>query len=156
MLKFTSDCLAPTATILLIIGAGGGFNQVLKDSGVGKAIADMALNMNVPLLVLAFTVAALIRVATGSATVALTTAAGIVAPIAEQTMGTSAAVRPELLVLATGAGSIILSHMNDSGFWLIKEYFNMTVAQILKTWTALEKILAVAAFAFTLLLHLFV
>lgn len=156
ILKFTSDCLAPTATILLIIGAGGGFNQVLKDSGVGKAIADMALDFQVPLLILAFLVASLIRVATGSATVALTTAAGIVAPIAERAIGTPAAVSAELLVLATGAGSIILSHVNDSGFWLIKEYFNMTVSQTLKTWTALETILAVSAFAFVLLLHIFV
>lgn len=147
--KFTTDCLAPTATILLVIGAGGGFNRVLLDSGVGRAIADMATSLHVPLLALAFTVAAVIRVATGSATVALTTAAGIVAPIAAAAPGT---VRPELLVLATGAGSIILSHVNDSGFWLIKEYFNMTVPQTLKTWTALETILAVSAFAFTLAL----
>lgn len=149
LLKFTTDCLAPTATILLVIGAGGGFNRVLLDSGVGKAIADMALQLQVPLLVLAFVVASVIRIATGSATVALTTAAGIVAPIAAAVPGT---VRPELLVLATGAGSIILSHVNDSGFWLIKEYFNMSVEQTLKTWTALETILAVSAFCFTLLL----
>lgn len=149
LLKFTTDCLAPTATILLVIGAGGGFNRVLLDSGVGKAIADMATQLHVPLLVLAFVVAAVIRVATGSATVALTTAAGIVAPIAAAIPGS---VRPELLVLATGAGSIILSHVNDSGFWLIKEYFNMTVEQTLKTWTALETILSLAAFGLTLLL----
>lgn len=153
LLKFTTDCLAPTATILLIIGAGGGFNRVLLDSGVGKAIADMAIQLHVPLLLLAFVIASVIRVATGSATVALTTAAGIVAPIAAATPG---AVSPELLVLATGAGSIILSHVNDSGFWLIKEYFNMSVEQTLKTWTALETILAVSAFVFTLILHLFV
>ena len=152
ILAFTTDCLAPTATILLVIGAGGGFNRVLLDSGVGKAIADLAVQLHVPLLVLAFVVASVIRVATGSATVALTTAAGIVAPIAAAAVGTPAAVRPELLVLATGAGSIILSHVNDSGFWLIKEYFNMSVEQTLKTWTALETILAVAAFALTLAL----
>ena len=152
ILKFTTDCLAPTATILLVIGAGGGFNRVLLDSGVGKAIADMATQLHVPLLVLAFVVAAVIRVATGSATVALTTAAGIVAPIAAAVPG----VRPELLVLATGAGSIILSHVNDSGFWLIKEYFNMSVEQTLKTWTALETILALSAFGLTMLLSLVV
>lgn len=152
ILKFTTDCLAPTATILLVIGAGGGFNRVLLDSGVGKAIAEMATQLHVPLLVLAFVVAAVIRVATGSATVALTTAAGIVAPIAAAVPG----VRPELLVLATGAGSIILSHVNDSGFWLIKEYFNMSVEQTLKTWTALETILALSAFGLTMLLSLVV
>lgn len=152
LLKFTSDCLGPTASILLIIGAGGGFNRVLLDSGVGKAIADMATSLQISSIVLAFVVAAVIRVATGSATVAMTTAAGIVAPLA----AANPTVRPELLVLATGAGSVILSHVNDSGFWLIKEYFNMTVPQTLKTWTAMETILAVTAFAFTLLLAQFV
>ncbi|AWK89661.1 GntP family permease [Azospirillum thermophilum] len=149
ILKFTSDCLGPTATILLVIGAGGGFNRVLLDSGVGKAIADLATSLQISSIVLAFVVAAVIRVATGSATVAMTTAAGIVAPLAAANPGS---VRPELLVLATGAGSVILSHVNDSGFWLIKEYFNMTVPQTLKTWTVMETILAVTAFAFTMLL----
>ena len=148
ILKFTNDCLAPTATILLVIGAGGGFNRVLIESGVGKAIADVAIGAQASPLLLAWIIAALIRVATGSATVAMTTAAGIVAPIALATPGTS----PELLVLATGAGSLVLSHVNDSGFWLIKEFFNMTVPQTLKTWTVAETIIGVAGLAFTLLL----
>ena len=148
ILKFTNDCLAPTATILLVIGAGGGFNRVLIESGVGKAIADVAIGTHASPLVLAWVVAALIRVATGSATVAMTTAAGIVAPIALLTPGTS----PELLVLATGAGSLVLSHVNDAGFWLIKEFFNMTVPQTLRTWTVAETIIGVAGLAFTLLL----
>jgi GntP family gluconate:H+ symporter len=96
------------------------------------------------------TIAALIRVATGSATVAMTTAAGIVAPIAIATPGS----HPELLVLATGAGSLVLSHVNDSGFWLIKEFFNMTVADTLKTWTVAETIIGVAGLGFTMLLSL--
>lgn len=148
LLKFCNDCLAPTATILLVIGAGGGFNQVLIQSGVGRAIADVALDSNFSPLILAWIVAALIRVATGSATVAMTTSAGIVAPIALATPGTSA----ELLVLATGAGSLVLSHVNDAGFWLIKEFFNMTVPQTLKTWTVAETIIGVAGLGFTLLL----
>src|SRR5438034_88890 len=152
ILKFANDCLAPTATILLVIGAGGGFNRVLLDSGVGKAIADVALGSRASPLLLAWTVAALIRVATGSATVAMTTSAGIVAPIAAVTPGT----HPELLVLATGAGSLVLSHVNDSGFWLIKEFFNMTVPQTLKTWTVAETIIGVAGLGFTLLLSLVV
>ena len=152
ILKFANDCLAPTATILLVIGAGGGFNRVLLDSGVGKAIADIALGSQASPLLLAWTVAALIRVATGSATVAMTTSAGIVAPIAAATPGT----HPELLVLATGAGSLVLSHVNDSGFWLIKEFFNMTVQQTLKTWTVAETIIGVAGLGFTLLLSLVV
>src|SRR5437773_3077118 len=152
ILRFSNDCLAPTATILLVIGAGGGFNRVLIESGVGKAIADVALGSQASPLLLAWTVAALIRVATGSATVAMTTSAGIVAPIAAATPGTHA----ELLVLATGAGSLVLSHVNDAGFWLIKEFFNMTVQQTLKTWTVAETIIGVAGLGFTLLLSLLV
>jgi len=150
LMKFCNDCLAPTATILLVIGAGGGFNQVLVQSGVGRAIANMAIGSHASPLLLAWGVAALIRVATGSATVAMTTAAGIVAPIAAAMPGTHA----ELLVLATGAGSLVLSHVNDAGFWLIKEFFNMTVPQTLKTWTVTETIIGVAGLGFTLLLSL--
>ena len=150
VLRFCNDCLAPTATILLVIGAGGGFNQVLIQSGVGRAIADVALGSNASPLLLAWIVAALIRVATGSATVAMTTSAGIVAPIALATPGTNA----ELLVLATGAGSLVLSHVNDAGFWLIKEFFNMTVPQTLRTWTVAETIIGVAGLVFTVLLSL--
>src|SRR5438105_2000219 len=152
ILKFANDCLAPTATILLVIGAGGGFNRVLVESGVGQAIADVALRSHASPLLLAWIVAALIRVATGSATVAMTTSAGIVAPIAAVTPGTHA----ELLVLSTGAGSLVLSHVNDSGLRLIKEFFNMTVQQTLKTWTVAETIIGVAGLGFTLLLSLLV
>src|SRR5687767_10596430 len=148
ILKFCNDCLAPTATILLVIGAGGGFNAVLVQSGVGRAIADVALGSTASPLLLAWIAAALIRVATGSATVAMTTAAGIVAPIAAAVPGANA----ELLVLATGAGSLVLSHVNDAGFWLIKEFFAMTVPQTLRTWTVAETIVGVAGLGFTLLL----
>ena len=147
ILKFTNDCLAPTAAIILVIGAGGGFNKVLLASGVGGAIAGVATTSHASPLLLAWTIAALIRVATGSATVAMTTAAGIVAPIALLVPGTSA----ELLVIATGAGSLVLSHVNDSGFWLIKEYFDMTVPQTLATWTVAETIIGVAGLGFTMI-----
>jgi GntP family gluconate:H+ symporter len=150
ILRFTNDCLAPTATILLVIGAGAGFNQVLLRSGVGTAIARLAIGSHASPLLLAWSIAALIRIATGSATVAMTTAAGIVAPIAAALPGTHA----ELLVLATGAGSLVLSHVNDSGFWLIKEFFNMTVPQTLRTWTVTETIIGVAGLGFTMLLAL--
>ncbi|GAC1411925.1 MAG: GntP family permease [Gemmatimonadaceae bacterium] len=150
VMKFCNDCLGPTAAILLVIGAGGGFNQVLVESGVGGAIANVAIGSHVSPLLLAWSIAALIRVATGSATVAMTTAAGIVAPIAVAIPGTNL----ELLVLATGAGSLMLSHVNDAGFWLIKEFFNMTVAQTLKTWTVAETIIGVAGLGFTMLLSL--
>ena len=148
--EFTNACLAPTATIILIIGAGGGFNRVLVDSGVGRAIANLALGAHASPIVMAWAVAALIRVATGSATVAMTTAAGIVAPIAAAMPGTHA----ELLVLATGAGALILSHVNDSGFWLVKEYLNLTVAQTLRSWTVTSVIIGVAGLVFTFALGL--
>ncbi|MFM9282429.1 GntP family permease [Paenibacillus jiagnxiensis] len=150
--RFTSECLAPTASIILIIGAGGAFKTVLIDSGVGKAIAEMATGANVNVIVFAYLVSALIRVATGSATVAMTTAAGIVAPVLAMTPGANL----ELAVLATGAGSLILSHVNDAGFWMIKEFFNMTVPQTLKTWTVMETILSLVAFILIMLLSVVV
>ena len=149
LLRFCNDCLAPTATIILVIGAGAGFNQVLIQSGVGRAIADLSGATHTSPILLAWLFAALIRVATGSATVAMTTAAGIVAPMAARTSG-----QAELLVLATGAGALVLSHVNDAGFWLIKEFFNMSVPQTLRTWTVAETIIGVAGLAFTLLLSL--
>jgi gluconate:H+ symporter, GntP family len=148
ILKFSNDCMAPVAAILLVVGAGGGFNRVLVNSGVGGAIAELASSSNVSILLLAWLVAALIRVATGSATVAITTAAGIIAPIAAASPGTSV----ELVVLAMGAGSLILSHVNDAGFWFVKEYFGMTVPETFRTWTVMETIIAVVALVFVLLL----
>ncbi|HJQ19486.1 MAG TPA: GntP family permease [Gemmatimonadaceae bacterium] len=152
LLKFCNDCLGPTAAILLVIGAGGGFNQVLVRSGVGQAIAEAARGSHASPLLFGWGIAALIRVATGSATVAMTTAAGIVAPIAAAVPGTSA----ELLVLATGAGSLLLSHVNDAGFWMVKEFFNMTVRQTLETWTVAETLIGVIGLLFVLLLSLVV
>lgn len=144
ILRFTNECLAPTATITLLVGAGGGFGRVLQESGVSHAIIGIALRSHVSLLLLAWMVAALMRLATGSATVAMTTAAGIVAPIAAHATG----VHPELLAIATGAGSLIFSHVNDGGFWLVKEYMNMSVPQTLKTWSICETIIAVAGLGF--------
>jgi GntP family gluconate:H+ symporter len=152
LLKFTNDCLAPVASIILLIGAGGGFNKILTASGVGDAIASFASAAHLSPLVLAFVIAGLIRAAVGSATVAMTTAAGIVAPIAATMPGVS----PELLVLAVGAGSIILSHVNDSGFWIVKEYLNLSVPETLKTWTVMETILGFTAFGIVMLLSIVV
>ena len=139
ILKFTNECLAPTASITLVIGAGGGFGRILQDSGVSQAIVAVALHAHVSVLVLGWMIAALVRVATGSATVALTTAAGILAPILLHSPG----VRPELLAIATGAGSTIFSHVNDGGFWLVKEYFNMSVADTMKTWSISETMISI-------------
>jgi GntP family gluconate:H+ symporter len=146
ILKFSNECIAPTATITLLIGAGGGFGRILQDSGVSQAIVGVALAAHVSLLLLAFITAALIRMATGSATVGMTTAAGIVGPIAAHAPG----MHPELLAIATGAGSLFFSHVNDGGFWLVKEYFNMSVTDTLKTWSVCETILSVTALLLTL------
>ena len=149
ILKFTEDCVGPAASILLVVGAGGGFSKVLDYSGVANAIAELVKGINISPLLLGWLVAALIRVAVGSATVTITLAASIIAPIAASVPGTN----PELLVIAMGAGSLILSHVNDGGFWFVKEYFNMTVTQTLKTWTVMETIISIVALIFTLLLN---
>jgi GntP family gluconate:H+ symporter len=146
ILRFSNECLAPTATITLLVGAGGGFGRVLQDSGVSNAIIVVAMHSHISLLFLAWLLAAMMRLATGSATVAMTTAASIVAPIALHTTG----VHPELLAIATGAGSLIFSHVNDGGFWLVKEYFNMSVLQTIKTWSICETIISVTALLLTI------
>lgn len=145
ILRFSNECLAPTATITLLVGAGGGFGRVLENSGVANAIISVALHSHIPLLLLAWLLAALMRLAVGSATVAMSTAAGIVAPIALHSPG----VHPALLAIATGAGSLIFSHVNDGGFWLVKEYFDMSVPDTLKTWSVCETIISVCALLLT-------
>lgn len=145
-----ANSLPPIAGILLIVGAGGGFKQVLIDTGIGTVIADAVSGSNVSVLLLAWFVAALVRVATGSATVATVTAAGILAPVA----ATLATPEVSLMVLAIGAGSLFLSHVNDAGFWLVKEYLGTTVGQTLKTWTVMECLISVTGLAGVLLLNL--
>ena len=142
--------LPPIAGILLIVAAGGGFKQVLVDAGVGNVIADAARDANFNALLLGFLVAVGIRVATGSATVATITAAGIVAPLA----GSLSTTDVSLLALAIGAGSLFFSHVNDAGFWMVKEYFGMTVGQTIKTWSVMETIISVVGFACVMLLSL--
>ena len=135
--------LPPIAGILLIVAAGGGFKQVLVDAGVGGVVADAAKNANVNALLLGFLVAVGIRVATGSATVATITAAGIVAPLATTLDHPTVA----LLALAIGCGSLFFSHVNDAGFWLVKEYFGMTVGQTIRTWSIMETVISVTGLA---------
>jgi GntP family gluconate:H+ symporter len=146
--KFTEECVGPAASIFLVVGAGGGFSKVLDYSGADEAIAALAQGANVSPLLLGWIVAALIRVAVGSATVTITMTAAILAPVAVSVPGTNL----ELLVIAMGAGSLILSHLNDGGFWFVKEYFNLTVPETLKTWTVLETIISVIALFFVLVL----
>lgn len=142
--------LMPIAGILLIVGAGGGFKQTLIDSGVGQMILDVSRNWSIPAVLLAWLIAVVIRLATGSATVATVSAAGLVAPLAAGMSTTHTA----LLVLAIGAGSLFFSFVNDAGFWLVKEYFGLSVGQTVKTWSIMETILSVVGGALVLLLSL--
>jgi GntP family gluconate:H+ symporter len=140
------------AGILLIVGAGGGFKQVLVDAGVGTLIGDWAAAMALSPLLLGWLVAVGIRVATGSATVATITAAGIVAPLAAGLGAPTVA----LLALAVGAGSLFFSHVNDAGFWLVKQYFGLTVGQTIKSWSLMETIISVVGLLVVLLMSAFV
>jgi GntP family gluconate:H+ symporter len=137
--KKVGQSLMPIAGIVFIVGAGGGFKQELVDGGAGTAIAKIAIASGLSTLLLGWMVAVLIRLATGSATVATVTAAGIIAPL---TQGLSPA-QLALVVLSIGAGSLFFSHVNDAGFWLVKEYFGMTVGQTIKTWSVMETIISV-------------
>ncbi len=146
ILKFTEQCVAPAASIFLVVGAGGGFSKILEYSRVGAAIAGVALQIPVTPVLLGWIIAGLFRIAVGSATVSITMAAGLMLPIVDARPDTNR----ELLVLAMGAGSLICSHVNDSGFWFVKEYFGMTIAETLKTWTVVETGIAVVAIAIIL------
>jgi GntP family gluconate:H+ symporter len=142
--------LPPIAGILLIVAAGGGLKQVIIDTGIGDVISRAVQGSGLSVLVLAWFVAVLIRVATGSATVAITTAAGILAPVA----ATLPTPTVSLMVLAVGAGSLFLSHVNDAGFWLVKEFMGMSVVQTLKSWTVMESIISVVGLIGVLLLNI--
>ena len=137
--------------ILLIITAGGVFKQVLIDSGTGAYISSFSSTFEMPPLVFAWIITALLRVTLGSATVAGLTAAGIVAPLV-----TAGNVSPELMVLAVGAGSVFGSHINDSGFWMFKEVFKLSLMQSFLSWTVMETLISVLGLAGVLLLQLFI
>lgn len=146
-----TDSVKASAMILLIIAGGGAFKQVLVDSGISDYIVGMMQNVQVSPLVLAWSIAAALRITLGSATVAALTAAGIAAPLVSQT-----GANPELLVLVTGAGSLTCSQVNDTGFWLFKEYFNLSVGQTLRSWTVMETIVSVIGLIGCLILDVFV
>jgi gluconate:H+ symporter, GntP family len=151
LLRFAEESLPPIAGVLLVVGAGGGFGRVLDVAGADTAIAQAMGGLQLSPLVLGWVIAALLRLSVGSATVACVTAASIMAP-----MAAAMTVNKELLVVAIGSGSLIASHVNDGGFWLVKEYLNMSVPQTVATWTVLETIIAVAGLAGVLLLGVFV
>lgn len=152
ILKFFEDCIGPAASILLIVGAGGGFSKMLDRGGAGAAIADIVEQAYVSPLLLGWAVAAAIRVAVGSATVAITMASAILAPVAVNTPD----LNRELLVLAMGAGSLFLSHVNDGGFWFVKETFNLTVPQTFKTWSVLETCIGLVGLGLVMLFAQFI
>lgn len=137
--------------MLLIIGGGGAFKQVLINGGVGDYVAELFNGTSLSPILLAWIIAAILRISLGSATVAALTTAGLVIPILGQSD-----VNLALVVLATGAGSVIASHVNDAGFWMFKEYFGLTMKETFSTWTLLETVVSVSGLAFTLLLSLFV
>jgi Gnt-I system high-affinity gluconate transporter len=143
--------VASITMILLIIAGAGGFKQVLVDSGISDNIAALLGRSSLSPLFLAWTIAALLRVCIGSATVAGLTTAGIILPLA-----TGGTVNKELLVLAIGAGSLTLSHVNDGGFWMFKEYFNLTVKETFLTWTVMESLVSVIGLAGVLLLNIII
>ncbi|HYR57334.1 MAG TPA: permease DsdX, partial [Chthoniobacteraceae bacterium] len=147
ILRFSEQCLAPAAGVLLVIAAGGGFSKVLNASGVGEALAEVGRAMHMSPLLLGWLIAAMLRVAVGSATVSVTTAAGIMLPLVKA----DPHINRELLVLAMGAGSLVLSHVNDGGFWLVKEYFGMDIPQTLKTWTVVETGIAIMSLVIILI-----
>jgi GntP family gluconate:H+ symporter len=145
--RLTADSFVPIAGVLVILSAAGGLSGILRDSGAAQATVGLALGAHMPPLVLAWVLAAVVRVSMGSATVAMAVASGVLAPVVGH-MG----VRPEMLVLATGCGSLLLSHVNDSGFWLVQSLFKIEVKDTLATWSVLETVLSVGGLGFTLLL----
>jgi GntP family gluconate:H+ symporter len=141
--------LPAIAGILLIVGGGGGLKGVLVDTGIGTVIADFVQGSAIPLTLMAWIIAVIVRVATGSATVSIVTTAGLLSAAAAGHSSTEVA----LLVLAIGAGSVFLSHVNDAGFWLVKEYMGVSVGENFKTWSLMESILSVVALIFVLILN---
>ena len=147
--KLTADSFVPIAGVFIILAAAGGLSGVLRDSGAAQSTVGLAMGAHMPPLVLAWALAALVRVCMGSATVGMAVASAVLAPVAGQ-LG----VRPELLVIATGSGSLMLSHVNDSGFWLVGSLFKLDVKGTLSTWSVVETVLSTSGLAIALLLSL--
>lgn len=148
VMKSLEDALKGVSVILLIIAGAGGMMQVLNDGGVSKYIGEQLKGIAISPLVLGWGIAAVIRVCVGSATVAGLTAGGIVAPLLE-----NQPIKPELMVLALGSGSLMFSHINDGGFWLFKEYFNLSIKETIATWSVMESIVSVVGLLGVLLLN---
>jgi len=150
IMKLSNKALGPAGLIILVTGAGGVFKQILIDSGVGAMLAERLAESAMPPIVLAYLIAVVVRVIQGSATVSMITAAGIMAPLI--TIFDLTQIDKALIVLAIAAGSTILSHVNDSGFWLVGKYLGMNEKETLRSWTIMETIISVVGFTFVLLL----
>ncbi|KRK97196.1 H+ gluconate symporter related permease [Secundilactobacillus odoratitofui DSM 19909 = JCM 15043] len=150
IMETVESAVKSIAMLLLVIGGGGGFKQVLIDGGVGTEVAKLFANSSISPLILGWLVTVVLRVALGSATVAALTAAGIVAPLMS-----AAGVDPALMVLAIGAGSLAASHVNDAGFWMFREYFDLTIKQTLSIWTVLETVISVVGIIVVMILNMF-
>ncbi|PRX32486.1 Gnt-I system low-affinity gluconate transporter [Orenia metallireducens] len=154
LLELSTKALGPAGLIILVTGAGGVFKQMLIDSGVGTMLANTIASSSLPPIVLAYILAVVVRITQGSATVSMITAAGIIAPVME-VFDLSAPERA-LIVLTIASGATILSHVNDSGFWLVGRYFGLDEKQTLKSWTVMESIISIAGFGFALVFSFFV
>ncbi len=154
-LRLSGESFAPIAGVLMILATAGGLSRVLNDSGAAQATVGLALGAHLSPLLLAWLLAATVRVSIGSATVAMAVTTGILAPLVISG-GAMAGLSPELLVLATGAGSLFCSHVNDPGFWMIKEFFGLELSETLATWSVLETILSVVGLIGTLLVASFI
>jgi gluconate:H+ symporter, GntP family len=147
LMKFTEDCVGGVGMTLLVVGGGGGFAKVLEITGASKALGGAAALAHLPPLLYGWLIAAFIRVATGSATVSITVAAGLLVPVVAQHPEQNV----ELLIMAIGCGSLFLSHLNDGGFWIVKDCFGLTVSQTLRTWTITETIIGICGLIITLI-----
>ncbi len=150
ILDLSTKALGPAGIIILVTGAGGVLKQILVDSGIGKMLAESLADSSIPLIVLAWVIAALVRITQGSATVAMITSAGIISPL----LSTFTLSQPDtaIIVIAIAAGATIMSHVNDSGFWIVSKYLGMNEKQTLQSWTVMETIIAVCGLVFTLIL----
>jgi GntP family gluconate:H+ symporter len=152
--RITDSAFGPIASIILITGAGGMFGAVLRASGIGQALADTLEETGLPVIVAAFVIATAIRVAQGSATVALITTASLISPVVAE--GDFSDAYRALTVIAIAGGATVLSHVNDSGFWLVGRFYGMDVKTTLKTWTVMETLLGSIGFLIAFAVSAFV
>ena len=154
ILDLSNKALGPAGIIILVTGAGGVLKQVLVDSGIGKILAEAIAASSIPLVRLAWILSSLVRITQGSATVAMITAAGIMAPVIHDFNLSQPQIA--IIVISIASGATILSHVNDSGFWIVSKYLGLNEKQALQSWTVMETIIAVTGLVLCLLLSLFI